>query len=105
MRRSANGRPGMTLTRKSEGRISFGEARPGHPSLLTRRAYAALPSADHVVYDRDVPIALLDAVRADADPDAQFSPAEGTPGDAAKVLLSAARSGLRAVRLVDGDPF
>src|SRR3982751_4722949 len=37
--------------------------------------------------------------------DAQFSPAEGAPGDVAKVLLSAARSGLAAVRLVAGDPF
>ena len=35
----------------------------------------------------------------------QFSPAEGVPGDVAKVLLSAARSGLRAVHLVAGDPF
>ena len=95
----------MTRTRKSVGRISFVGAGPGDPSLLTRRAYAALTTADQVVYDRDVPIALLDAVRADAVPDAQFSPAEGTPGDVAKVLLSAARSGLRAVRLVDGDPF
>ena len=35
----------------------------------------------------------------------QFSPAEGAPGDVAKVLLSAARSGLSAVQLVAGDPF
>ena len=35
----------------------------------------------------------------------EFSPAEGAPGDVAKVLLSAARSGLRAVHLVAGDPF
>ncbi|GAA0944633.1 uroporphyrinogen-III synthase [Virgisporangium aurantiacum] len=95
----------MTRTRKSVGRISFVGAGPGDPSLLTRRAFAALTSADHVLYDRDVPIALLDAIKADAEPDAQFSPAEGGPGDVAKVLMSAARSGLRAVRLVDGDPF
>ena len=95
----------MTRTRKSVGRISFVGAGPGDPSLLTRRAFAALTSADHVVYDRDVPIALLDTVKADAEPDAQFSPAEGTPGDVAKVLLSAARSGLHAVRLIFGDPF
>jgi uroporphyrinogen III methyltransferase/synthase len=95
----------MTRTRKSVGRISFVGAGPGDPSLLTRRAYAALTSADHIVYDRDVPDALLDAVRAKAVPDAQFSPAEGAPGDVAKVLLSAGRSGLRAVRLVSGDPF
>jgi uroporphyrinogen III methyltransferase/synthase len=95
----------MTRTRKSVGHISFVGAGPGDPSLLTRRAFAALTTADHVLYDRDVPDALLDAVRAEAPEDAQFSPAEGTPGDVAKVLLSAARSGLSAVRLVGGDPF
>jgi uroporphyrinogen III methyltransferase/synthase len=49
--------------------------------------------------------ALLSAVRADAPADTEFSPAEGAPGDVAKVLLSAARSGLRAVHLVGGDPL
>ena len=95
----------MTRTRKPAGRIAFVGAGPGDPGLLTRRAHDALPSADHVVYDRGVPDALLDAIRAEAKADAQFSPAEGAPGDVAKVLLSAARSGLRAVHLVAGDPF
>jgi len=49
------------------------------------------------------------ALASEASPDPaeamQFSPAEGVPGDVAKVLLSAARSGLRAVHLVAGDPF
>jgi len=90
------------MTRKPVGRISFVGAGPGDPSLLTRRAFAALTGADQVVYDADVPAALVDAVRAEAAADSQFSPAEGIPGDAAKVLLSAARSGLRAVRLVSG---
>jgi len=108
----------MTRTRKTVGRISFVGAGPGDPGLLTRRAFEALRAADHVVYDRDVPGALLEWIKgevagASADPtppaepatDAQFSPGEGVPGDVAKVLLSAARSGLRAVHLVSGDPF
>src|SRR4029450_12556499 len=41
----------------------------------------------------------------EAKEDAQFSPAEGAPGDVAKVLLSAAKSGLSALHLVAGDPF
>ena len=45
------------------------------------------------------------AIRAEADPETQFTPAEGAPGDVAKVLLSAARSGLRAIHLVGGDPL
>jgi uroporphyrinogen III methyltransferase / synthase len=95
----------MNRTRKSTGRVSFVGAGPGDPGLLTRRAFDAVTAADQVVYDRDVPDTLLDAVRAQALPDAQFTPAEGGPGDVAKVLLSAARSGLRSVHLVAGDPF
>jgi len=96
----------MTRTRKgSTGRIAFVGAGPGDPGLLTRRAYEALVSADHIVYDRNVPESLLSVIRADADPEAQLSPAEGAPGDVAKVLLSAARSGLRAIHLVGGDPL
>ena len=102
----------MTRTRKTVGRISFVGAGPGDPGLLTTRALEALRAADHIVHDPGVPAALLDWVRDDvlsAEPDSadatQFSPAEGVPGDVAKVLLSAARSGLRAVHLVTGDPF
>jgi uroporphyrinogen III methyltransferase / synthase len=95
----------MTRSRKSGGRIAFVGAGPGDPGLLTRRAHDALLAADHVVYDRSVPDALLAAIRPEAHPDTQFSPAEGAPGDVAKVLLSTARSGLRAVHLVGGDPL
>jgi uroporphyrinogen III methyltransferase / synthase len=94
-----------TRTRKLAGRVAFVGAGPGDPGLLTRRAHEALTTADQVVYDRGVPDALLDAIRPEAKPDAQFSPAEGGPGDVAKVLLSAARSGLSAVHLVAGDPL
>src|SRR3989440_431154 len=95
----------MTRTRKSTGHISFVGAGPGDPGLLTHRAFDALASADHVVFDRGVPEPLLATVREAAHSDAQFSPAEGASGDVAKVLLSAARSGLHAVHLVAGDPF
>jgi uroporphyrinogen III methyltransferase/synthase len=138
----------MTRTRKSVGRITFVGAGPGDPGLLTRRACEAVRTADHIVYDRTLPKAMLDWVRAEAaraaeeeaashrlggfnrEPDrereesagvdsaalrpagekpaaqrTEFSPAEGAPGDVAKVLLSAARSGLHAVHLVHGDPF
>jgi uroporphyrinogen III methyltransferase/synthase len=131
----------MTRTRKSVGRITFVGAGPGDPALLTRRACEAVRTADHIVYDRTLPKALLDWVRAEtvraaeeaaasrrlagfnrdfgreeaavvnSTPDksaverTEFSPAEGAPGDVAKVLLSAARSGLHAVHLVHGDPF
>src|SRR5690242_17024426 len=95
----------MTRTRKATGHISFVGAGPGDPGLLTQRALEALASADHVVFDRGIPEPLLATVRAGAHEEAQFSPAEGASGDVAKVLLSAARSGLHAVHLVAGDPF
>ena len=95
----------MTRTRKTNGRISFVGAGPGDPGLLTQRAIEALAAVDHVVYDRGVPETLLAAIREMTPEEAEFSPAEGAPGDVAKVLLSAARSGLRAVHLVAGDPF
>ncbi|MEV0152835.1 uroporphyrinogen-III synthase [Micromonospora sp. NPDC050686] len=95
----------MTRTRKPVGRIAFVGAGPGDPGLLTRRALDALVEADQVVYDRGVPESLLAHVRAQARSDAEFSPAEGVPGDVAKVLISAARSGQNAVHLVAGDPF
>src|SRR4051794_32599944 len=91
--------------RKPAGRIAFVGAGPGDPELLTRRAHTALVDADQVVYDRGVPDSLLATIKAKAKPDAQFTPAEGASGDVAKVLLSAARSGLSAVHLVAGDPF
>ncbi|GAA2520922.1 uroporphyrinogen-III synthase [Pilimelia columellifera] len=104
----------MSRSRKPAGRIAFVGAGPGDPGLLTRRAHEALTGADHVVYDRSLPEALLTALREESavevaagrrDEAAQFSPAEGGAGDVAKVLLSAARSGLTAARLVAGDPF
>ncbi len=95
----------MTRTRKPVGRIAFVGAGPGDPGLLTRRAHDALVDADQVVYDRGIPESLLEHIRAQAKSDTQFSPAEGVPGDVAKVLISAARSGQNAVHLVTGDPF
>src|SRR5205814_701367 len=103
--RHSTGSTTMTRTRKSTGHISFVGAGPGDPGLLTRRALDALASADQVVFDRGIPDPLLNALRADAHPETQFSPAEGGSGDVAKVMLSAARSGLHAVHLVAGDPF
>jgi uroporphyrinogen III methyltransferase/synthase len=95
----------MTRTRKPAGRITFVGGGPGDPGLLSRRAADALAAADQIIHDRGTPAPLLAAVRADAKPEAELSPAEGAPGEVAKALLSAARSGLHAVHLVAGDPF
>jgi uroporphyrinogen III methyltransferase/synthase len=95
----------MTRSRKTPGRITFVGAGPGDPGLLTRRALDASGTADYLVHDADVPKAVLDTVLAAAPAEVEVSAAEGAPGDVAKVLLSAARSGSSVVRLVTGDPF
>lgn len=95
----------MTRSRKGNGRITFVGAGPGDPGLLTRRAHAALSSADHVLYDPGLPEGMLAAIRGEVGPHAELCPAEGGMGEPAKVLVAAARSGLHAVRLVTGDPL
>jgi uroporphyrinogen III methyltransferase/synthase len=95
----------MTRARKTPGRITFVGAGPGDPGLLTRRAIDASGTAEYLVHDADVPKAVLAAVLAAAPAEVEVSVAEGAPGDVAKVLLGAARSGSTVVRLVTGDPF
>ncbi|PZS30074.1 MAG: bifunctional uroporphyrinogen-III C-methyltransferase/uroporphyrinogen-III synthase [Pseudonocardiales bacterium] len=91
----------MMSARKTTGRIAFIGAGPGDPGLLTRRAAEVLGSAGYVVHDESVPAEVLALIA----PGAELSTAEGLPGDVAKLLLSAARSGGTVVRLVGGDPF
>jgi uroporphyrinogen III methyltransferase/synthase len=95
----------MTRSRKTPGRITFVGAGPGDPGLLTRRALEAAATAEFLLHDADIPKPVLDAVLAAAPGEVEVSAAEGAPGDVAKVLLSAARSGSTVLRLVSGDPF
>jgi uroporphyrinogen III methyltransferase/synthase len=87
------------------GLITFVGAGPGDPGLLTMRALDAIAGADQILHDRRIPEPLLSKIRAAARPEAEFTPAEGAPGEVAKVLLATARSGARAAHLVAGDPF
>jgi uroporphyrinogen III methyltransferase/synthase len=83
-------------------------AGPGHPGLLTLRAAECLRQADVVLYDRLVPVALLDH----APPEARRVCVDQLPGCHAErwphihqSLIDYARQGLRVVRLKGGDPF
>jgi uroporphyrinogen III methyltransferase/synthase len=83
-------------------------AGPGNPGLLTLRAAACLASADVVLYDRLVPVALLDHAPAAA----RRVCVDELPGCHAErwphihqSLIDFARRGLRVVRLKGGDPF
>jgi uroporphyrin-III C-methyltransferase/precorrin-2 dehydrogenase/sirohydrochlorin ferrochelatase len=91
-----------------EGRVTLVGAGPGDPDLLTIKALRALQDADVIFYDELVSPEILDRARRDA---ARIPVGRrvGKPGigqDAInRLLIDAARSGRRAVRLKGGDPF
>ena len=89
------------------GFVSIVGAGPGDPGLLTRRAAARMRGADVVLHDALVPPELLAlAPRAHRFPVGKRA---GKPSASQRVierlLIRAARSGKRVVRLKCGDPF
>ena len=103
--------PAAELTgvpRPQQGEVVLVGAGPGDPDLMTVGGQRALAEADVVVTDRLVPLAALDAVRADAlvidvakVPGGRSTPQE-TIND---LLVEHALAGRRVVRLKGGDPF
>jgi uroporphyrin-III C-methyltransferase/precorrin-2 dehydrogenase/sirohydrochlorin ferrochelatase len=93
---------------KVEGRVTLVGAGPGDPDLLTIKALRALQDADVVFYDELVSPEILDRARRDA-ARVPVGRRVGKPGigqDAInRLLIEAAKSGQRAVRLKGGDPF
>ncbi len=90
------------------GLVTLVGAGPGDPDLLTIKALRALQDADIVFYDDLVSSEVLDRARRDA---ARVSVGRrvGKPGIGQeainRLLIEAAQSGKRAVRLKGGDPF
>jgi uroporphyrin-III C-methyltransferase / precorrin-2 dehydrogenase / sirohydrochlorin ferrochelatase len=96
----ASGRP--------EGQVMLVGAGPGDPDLLTIKALRALQDADVVFYDELVSPEILDRARRDAlrVPVGRRAGKPGIGQDAINTLMiEAAKSGQRAVRLKGGDPF
>ena len=90
------------------GEVAFVGAGPGDEGLLTLRAVDRLRAADVVVTDQPGRESLLAAYcRPDVEVlDASFGE-DGQPltrASRAKVVVKAARTGRRVVRLMDGDP-
>jgi uroporphyrin-III C-methyltransferase / precorrin-2 dehydrogenase / sirohydrochlorin ferrochelatase len=99
---------GAQASGRAEGRVTLVGAGPGDPDLLTIKALRALQDADIVFYDELVSPEILDRARRDATR-VPVGRRVGKPGigqDAINLLLiEAAKSGQRAVRLKGGDPY
>jgi uroporphyrin-III C-methyltransferase/precorrin-2 dehydrogenase/sirohydrochlorin ferrochelatase len=99
---------GAKIAGDIEGRVTLVGAGPGDPDLLTVKALRALQDADVVFYDELVSPEILDRARRDA-ARVPVGRRVGKPGigqDAInRLLIDAAKSGQRAVRLKGGDPF
>jgi uroporphyrin-III C-methyltransferase / precorrin-2 dehydrogenase / sirohydrochlorin ferrochelatase len=99
---------GALASGRAEGRVTLVGAGPGDPDLLTVKALRALQDADIVFYDELVSSEILDRARRDASR-VPVGRRVGKPGIGQhainKLLIEAAKSGQRAVRLKGGDPF
>jgi uroporphyrin-III C-methyltransferase/precorrin-2 dehydrogenase/sirohydrochlorin ferrochelatase len=99
---------GALASGQAEGRVTLVGAGPGDPDLLTIKALRALQDADVVFYDELVSPEILDRARRDASR-VPVGRRVGKPGIGQhainKLLIEAAKSGQRAVRLKGGDPF
>jgi uroporphyrin-III C-methyltransferase/precorrin-2 dehydrogenase/sirohydrochlorin ferrochelatase len=93
---------------EAEGRVTLVGAGPGDPDILTVRALRALQDADVVFYDELVSSEILDRARRDASR-VPVGRRVGKPGIGQQaintLLIEAAKSGQRAVRLKGGDAF
>jgi uroporphyrin-III C-methyltransferase/precorrin-2 dehydrogenase/sirohydrochlorin ferrochelatase len=90
------------------GHVTLVGAGPGDPDLLTVKALRALQDADVVFYDELVSAEVLDRARRDAAlvPVGRRIGQPGIGQEATnRLLIDAANSGQRAVRLKGGDPF
>src|ERR1700761_574380 len=91
-----------------QGHVTLVGAGPGDPDLLTVKALRALQDADVVFYDELVSAEVLDRIRRDAArvPVGRRAGKPGIGQDAINALLiDAAISGKRVVRLKGGDTF
>lgn len=92
---------------KAPGFVSLVGAGPGDPDLLTVRAVDRLRAADLVLHDGLVPAAIV--ALAESAERVSVARRAGrktlTQRDVSDRMITAARAGLRVVRLKAGDPF
>ncbi len=98
----------LCARRQAGGPCHAGRRRPGDPDLLTIKALRALQDADVVFHDELVSNDILDRIRRDTTriPVGRRIGKPGIGQDAINLLMiEAAQSGQRVVRLKGGDPF
>ena len=99
---------GALASGKARGQVTLVGAGPGDPDLLTVKALRALQDADVVFHDELVSPEILDRIRRDASR-VSVGRRVGKPGigQAAinHLMIAAAKSGQRVVRLKGGDAF
>jgi uroporphyrin-III C-methyltransferase len=89
-------------------KVTLFGAGPGDPGLLTRKGYDALQSADVVFFDELVSPEIVDLLPAHARCIYVGKPCKSvaiSQGDIVQQLITAARAGLKVVRLKGGDPM
>ena len=90
------------------GRVYLVGAGPGDPGLITVKGLELLRQADVIVYDRLIPMTLLDEAKPDAEKiDVGKLPQKHrlSQDDISTLLVEKARQGKTIVRLKGGDPF
>ncbi len=90
------------------GKVFLVGAGPGDPDLITRKGLRLLQQADVVIYDRLIPLALLEETRPDAELiNAGKAPTRHRLSQAAinALIVDRALGGLQVLRLKGGDPF
>jgi uroporphyrinogen III methyltransferase/synthase len=90
------------------GMVYLVGAGPGDPDLITVKGLRLLRQADVIVYDRLIPMQLLDEAKADAEKiDVGKAPRKQrlAQEDINALLIAKAKEGKTVVRLKGGDPF
>jgi uroporphyrinogen III methyltransferase/synthase len=101
-------KPGEGVRRMNIGKVFLVGAGPGDPDLITRKGLELIQSADAIIFDRLIPLELLDESR----PDAELINAGKAPtkhrlsqDEINEMIVSRAVEGKTVVRLKGGDPL